>query len=95
MYGTNKSSVEGFGGSTPNLGDANTTQDSAQSVTVPKKSKSGIVFGNSNNPGHNIEGKWELAGWLTRYVSECVISVANMDDVTLARPHTCWQHINI
>ena len=59
MYGTNKASVEGFGGSTPNLGDANTTQDSAQSVTAPKKSKSGIVFGNTS---HNMEGKRELDG---------------------------------
>ena len=71
MYGTNKASVEGFGGSTPNLGDANTTQESSQSLTADKKSKSGIVFGHSN-PSHNIEGKRELLVAMIDKVCELV-----------------------
>ena len=60
VYGTNKSTVEGFGGSTPNLLDANTTQDSVNTAeSGPKKSKSGIVFGASNIS--QSDGKRELS----------------------------------
>ena len=55
IYGTNKASVEGFGGSTPNLGDPPVLVSS--NVQAAKKSKSGIVFG--NNTSYN-EGKIEL-----------------------------------
>ena len=58
VYGTNKAAVEGFGGSTPNLGDSSPSHvpvngHGGLSGTGPRKSKSGIVFGHSNNISYN------------------------------------------
>ena len=47
VYGTNKTAVEGFGGSTPNLGD-NAPMHIPANSQAPRKAKSGIVFGHSN-----------------------------------------------
>ena len=47
MYGTNKAAVEGFGGSTPNLGDYPAPVN--PNIQTNKKSKSGIVFGNNTS----------------------------------------------
>ena len=47
VYGTNKTAVEGFGGSTPNLGDTVPMHVPTNSQG-PRKAKSGIVFGHSN-----------------------------------------------
>ena len=48
VYGTNKASVEGFGGSAPNLGDSPPTLIPSNIEKQPRKSKSGVIFGNSN-----------------------------------------------
>ena len=48
VYGTNKASVEGFGGSAPNLGDSPPTLVPTSLEKQSRKAKSGVIFGNSN-----------------------------------------------
>ena len=57
VYGTNKAVVEGFGGSTPNLGDSPPTVVPSSLDKQARKAKSGIIFGNSNTSYSYNEGR--------------------------------------